>query len=114
MAARFALRHSEAVSGLVLLGAYSAEGDDLGDLTLQTLVLAAERDGLATPDEITAGTTRLPDTATLSVVPGAVHSFFGRYGPQRGDGLPTVTRAEAERRIVGAFRTFFGTRIGGE
>ena len=78
------------------------------------LVLAAERDGLATPDEITAGMTRLPDTATLTVLPGAVHSFFGRYGPQQGDGLPTVTRAVAERRIVEALRTFFGTKIGGE
>ena len=114
MAARFALRHPDTVSGLVLLGAYSAEGDDLSNLDLETLVLAAERDGLATPDKITAEMTRLPDTTTSTVISGAVHSFFGRYGPQQGDGLPTVTRAVAERQIVGALRTFFGTRIGGE
>ena len=96
MAARFALRHPEAVTGLVLMGAYSAEGDDLSGLGLETLVFAAEHDGLATPDEM-VGMTRLPDDATLNVIPGAVHSFSGGYGPQRGDGLPTVTRAVAER-----------------
>lgn len=114
MAARFALRHPETVSGLVLLGAYSAEGDDLSDLTLETLVLAAERDGLATPQKVRSGMARLPETATLTVVPGAVHSFFGRYGPQRSDGLPTVPRAVAERQIIGALGTFFGTNSGGE
>lgn len=110
MAARFALRHSEALRGLVLMGAYSAEGDDLSGLALETLVLAAEHDGLATLEEITAGMTRLPDGAALSVIPGAVHSFFGRYGPQRGDGLPTVTRAEAERQIVEELSAFFEGR----
>lgn len=33
-------------------------------------------------------------------MPGSVHAFFGRYGPQSGDGVPTVSRAEAEAFIV--------------
>ena len=70
------------------------------------LVLAAEHDGLATLSEVRAGLSRLPDTAELTVIGGSVHSFFGRYGPQRGDGLPTVTRANAERQIVAALRSF--------
>jgi hypothetical protein len=35
-------------------------------------------------------------------VPGAVHAFFGDYGPQAGDGTPTVDRATAQRQIVAA------------
>jgi pimeloyl-ACP methyl ester carboxylesterase len=106
MAARFALGHPEAVSGLVLMGAFSAEGDDLSALPLELLVLAAEHDALATLAEVRGGLARLPPTARLTVVRGAVHSFFGRYGPQRGDGLPTVTRAAAEAQIVRALAGF--------
>ena len=106
MAARFVLRHPEAASSLVLMGAFSAEGDDLSALPLEVLVLAAENDGLATLAEVRAGLVRLPDTAQLDVIEGSVHSFFGRYGPQRGDGLPSVTRARAEGRVVAALKAF--------
>ena len=106
MAARFLARHPDAASGLVLLGAFSADGDDLSALPLDVLVLAAEHDGLASLSEVRAGLARLPDTAQLTVINGSVHSFFGRYGPQSGDGLPTVTRAAAERQIIGALGAF--------
>ncbi len=88
------------------MGAYSAEGDDLSMLPLDVLVLAAENDDLASLDEVRAGMARLPDSAQLHVIRGSVHAFFGRYGPQRGDGLPSTTRAAAERqivRVIGAF-----------
>lgn len=114
MAARFALRHPDTVSGLVLMGAYSAEGDDLRTLPIKALVLAAEHDGVATVEELESALPRLPEGAALTVIRGGVHSFFGRYGPQGGDGLPTVTRAEAERQVVTALRTFFETVNGGE
>ena len=40
------------------------------------------------------------------VVTGAVHSFFGRYGPQSGDGTPTVPRVAAETQISQAVEEF--------
>ena len=36
-----------------------------------------------------------------------MHSFFGRYGPQDDDGVPTVDRAEAEAAITGSLVEFF-------
>ncbi len=107
MAARYVLRHPDAATGLVLMGAYSADGDDLSALPLEVLVLAAENDGLASVEEVRAGTPRLPETAKLKIIRGSVHGFFGRYGPQAGDGLPTVTRAAAERQIIGTLHKFF-------
>ena len=106
MAARYALTHPE-IDGLVLMGAFSAASDDLSAQKLDTLVLAAEHDALATLEEVNAGMARLPAEAKLEIVGGAVHSFFGRYGPQANDGLPTVTRAAAERQIINALETFF-------
>ena len=107
MAARYVVRQPNAATGLVLMGAYSAEGDDLSGLPLDVLVLAAEHDGLASLAEVRAGLGRLPESAQLTVVKGSVHSFFGRYGPQAGDGLPSVSRAAAEQQIIGTLRSFF-------
>lgn len=40
------------------------------------------------------------------MVPGAVHAFFGDYGPQAGDGTPGTSRAQAQRQIVEATDRF--------
>lgn len=107
MAARFALNHADELDGLILMAAYSAEGDDLSELPLSVLVLAAENDDLATPEQVTAGLQRLPSEAELVMIEGAVHAFFGRYGPQRGDGVPRVSRAQAEAAIIDTLREYF-------
>jgi pimeloyl-ACP methyl ester carboxylesterase len=109
MAAGWAARHPGAGDGLILMGAYPAGGTDLSDRDLPTLVLAAEHDGLATLPEVREGMARLPPRAGLEIVGGAVHAFFGRYGPQRGDGLPTVPRAVAEAEIAGAVEAFLAS-----
>lgn len=72
------------------------------------LVLQAEHDLVADGDAVRGGLDRLPAGTDLVVVEGAVHSFFGRYGPQAGDGIPTVSRAEAEASIVAALTDFLG------
>jgi hypothetical protein len=110
MAARYARANAARLDGLVMMAAYSAASDDLSDTPLEVLVLAAERDGLAALPEIERGLMRLPPSSELHVVRGAVHSFFGRYGPQRGDGIPTVARAEAEADILLALRNYFAAR----
>jgi dienelactone hydrolase len=106
MAARFANRLPGRVDGLVLMGAFSAQGDDLSGADLEALVLAAEHDGLATLEEVRQGLSRVPVGTQLTVVHGAVHAFFGRYGPQRGDGVPTVERSAAEAQIAVSIGSF--------
>ncbi len=106
MAARYALRHPERLDGLILMAAYSADSDDLSSLPLEVLVLHAENDGLATTDKVLAGLPRLPASSRYTVIPGAVHSFFGRYGPQAGDGVPTISRTEAETQIISTMLDF--------
>jgi Alpha/beta hydrolase family len=107
MAARYTLKNPDKVNGLVLMGAFSANSDDLSTLTIPVLSLAAEHDGLATLDEVKTSLARLPKDTKLELIEGAVHSFFGRYGPQRGDSIPTVTRDQAEQDIVSALSEFF-------
>jgi len=100
MAADFVSRHADQVAGLVLMAAYPADNVDLSATAFAALSLLAENDGNADAGLIRASLPRLGPGSRLAVIPGAVHSFFGRYGPQDGDGTPTVSRAEAEKAIV--------------
>lgn len=106
MAAQYAAGHAGQLNGLILMGAYPAGNVSLKDTSLPVLSLLAEHDGVADPADVRGGLNRLPASARLTVIPGAVHSFFGRYGPQKGDGLPTVTHAAAEAEILEAVRAF--------
>lgn len=101
MACDYASRHPSALAGLLLEAAYPA--DNVTVSGVRTLVLSAEHDGLATSAKLDAALPRLPG-ATVVTIPGSVHAFFGRYGPQAGDGIPTVDRTDAERAILSAIR----------
>lgn len=96
-AASFASRTP--VDGLVLLASYP-----LSDLSerggLRALSLSGTRDGLTTPDDIDARKHLMPRDTQYSPIIGAIHAHFGDYGQQRGDGVPTITRAQAQSRIV--------------
>ena len=95
------------VRGLILMGAYPAGNVSLKSQTsLKVLSLLAEHDMVAEASDVKGGLTRLPTSAKLVTVRGSVHAFFGRYGPQAGDGVPTVSRADAEAQIVREVLTF--------
>lgn len=106
MAAQYAAGHADTLAGLILMAAYPAGNVSLTGSSIPVLSLLAEEDRVADETAVRGGLTRLPADATLTVIPGAVHAFFGRYGPQKGDGIPTVTRAQAESSIVQAVTAF--------
>ena len=89
------------VVGLMLWASYPAS-DLSGSLTAQVLSLSASEDGLATPATIEASRADLPACATFSVVEGASHASFGDYGPQPGDGTPTIDADDARAQISAA------------
>jgi pimeloyl-ACP methyl ester carboxylesterase len=92
--------------GLILEAAYPPDGADLTSAHLASLTLRAGNDGVADAAKVSGGLARLPAGAQEAVVPGAVHAFFGRYGPQSGDGVPGVDRAAAEAFILSAVTGF--------
>ena len=71
-------------------------------LTADVLSISGSEDGLATPAKIDASRADLPRGTTYTVVEGGVHAFFGDYGPQPGDGTPTITHDAARTQISSA------------
>jgi hypothetical protein len=95
------------IDGLLLWAAYPA--GDLADRTaLQAMSIYGSEDGLTTTADVAASQTKLPASTQFVEITGAVHSHFGDYGEQRGDGTPIISRAEAQAEIVAATLRLLG------
>ena len=105
-AALYAARHPDRLSGLVLLAAYATKRLDEG---LSVLELHGSEDGVLNRKALEKGRRYLPASAAAEELTGGNHAQFGDYGPQKGDGVATVSRAEQtawaveriERMILG-------------
>lgn len=86
------------VAGLLLYASYPAS-DMSTTLTSDVMSVSASEDGLATPADIEASVAMLPEDSGFIEIDGAVHAFFGDYGPQPGDGTPTISQDDARSQI---------------
>jgi acetyl esterase/lipase len=102
MAAQFARRHPDRVQGLVLWAAYPSGSDDLSASDLQVLSLYATNDGLTSFEEIEDSRLLLPPDTQFVAIEGGNHAQFGAYGPQRSDGVATISREAQQAQIVAA------------
>ena len=102
MAAHFAYDHPGAVRGVMLWAAYPTATEDLSARPLAVISIFGTRDGLSTPAAIEASRPLLPPTTQWVPIAGGNHAQFGWYGPQAGDTLATITRAEQQQQIIAA------------
>ena len=91
-------------AGLILLGAYPIS--DISSEEIPVLSVSGSNDGLTTPEDVAQSKADLPPGTSFEVVEGGVHSYFGDYGEQRGDGQPGISRAEAQEQIHTAMLDF--------
>ena len=89
---------------LVLFGSYCA--NDLSGSGLPVISIAGSEDGLSTPEKIADARPLLPEDARMEVIDGASHASFGDYGPQAGDGTPTISDAEMDAALSALLVSF--------
>jgi len=106
MAARYAGRNPDKVSGLVLLASYPAESDSLAGAETRVLSIYATLDGLATPEKIESSWAFLPQDTRYVAIEGGNHAQFGWYGVQDGDGQAAISRAAQQSQTVAAILAF--------
>lgn len=87
------------VVGLMLWASYPAS-DLSRALVGRVLSVSATRDRLADPATIEASRSDLPPGAVFTVIDGASHASFGDYGPQPGDGTPSLGADDARDQIT--------------
>ncbi|SDQ78521.1 alpha/beta hydrolase [Microbacterium sp. cf332] len=90
--------------GLVLFASYCAE--DLSASGDPVLSLSGSEDGLTTPQKVDDNRALLPADAVFVEIPGASHASFGDYGPQAGDGVPTITDDDMRADVTAALADF--------
>jgi pimeloyl-ACP methyl ester carboxylesterase len=95
---------AEDAEALVLFGSYCAT--DISESGLPVLSIAGTEDGLSTPDKIADARPLLPEDAQMEVIDGASHASFGDYGPQPGDGTPTIGDAEMDEELTALLLAF--------
>ena len=92
MAASYVSDHHDQFDGLVLLGAYSTA--DLSDTDLAVLSIFGSEDKVMDRVKYADNKSNLPADYTEFVIEGGCHAYFGMYGPQDGDGTPTIRNNE--------------------
>ena len=104
MAANYAAAHSDEYSGLILLAAYSTK--DLTQAPLRVLSVYGSEDGVMNRERYKKNWANLPTDTAEVILEGGCHAQFGSYGPQDGDGAPTISGEEQIRQTVDAIVTF--------
>lgn len=90
MAAYFAATHPEPLSGLILLGAYSA--NDLSGVDFPVLYIYGSSDEILTRKRLDKGLQKSAADTRVVELAGGNHANFGSYGTQKGDGEATMPR----------------------
>lgn len=106
MAANYVAAHVEDFDGLILLAAYSTK--DLTGTPLRVLSVYGSEDGVMNRESYEKNRANLPADTTEVVLDGGCHSQFGSYGPQDGDGVPTISGEEQVRQTTEAITAFIG------
>ena len=101
----YVMDHPENMKGVVLWAAYGSSSFPIQDKDVSVLVLYGSKDGLATPDNVTAGKPYLPDNTTYFPIEGGNHTNFGYYDTspdavQPGDNTADITRKAQQKIIV--------------
>ena len=104
MAAAYLGDHAADFAGLILLGSYATE--DLSDTALEVLSVYGSEDQVLNREKYEENRGNLPAGVTEVVIDGGCHAGFGMYGPQDGDGTPTLTAAEQIRLTAEAIGEF--------
>lgn len=104
MAANYAAAHAADFDGLILLAAYSTK--DLTQSPLRVLSIYGSEDGVMNRETYEKDCTNLPADTIEIILEGGCHAQFGSYGPQDGDGTPTISGEEQIRQTAEAIVAF--------
>lgn len=105
MAASHAAKNASAYDGLVLLASYSTA--DLSASGLPVISIYGSEDGVLNMEKYTEYKCKLPAAFEEHIIEGGCHAGFGSYGPQHGDGEPTLTGDEQIAQTVRLLTAFF-------
>jgi hypothetical protein len=100
MAAQIVYENPTLFKGLFLLGTSHPRDIDLSSLSIPTMKIYAEKDGLASVHEILENKNKLPKNSKLILLKGGNHSQFGYLGKLLMDNSADISLEEQQRQTV--------------
>lgn len=104
MAASYASKHLEELTGLVLLAGYpiNSLNDSVKAADFSVLSLYGSKDGILNLEKLKEGREYMPNDYTETCIEGGNHAWFGNYGEQDGDNTASISREEQQEQTVNA------------
>ncbi|WP_339284504.1 alpha/beta fold hydrolase [Oceanobacillus sp. FSL K6-3682] len=100
MAAAYTKKHPDKVDGLFFLGSYTTDSNNLSELTIPSLSIYAEFDGLSTLDKIEKNRIYNPKSTKYVEIKGGNHAQFGMYGEQKNDLEASISPKKQQDLII--------------
>jgi pimeloyl-ACP methyl ester carboxylesterase len=107
MAAQFVYENPGVMKGLFLMGTSHPRDIDLSKMTIPTIKLYADRDGLASVSEVMQNQDKLPRNTKLVLIKGGNHSQFGYLGNLLTDDSPRISLIEQQDSTLKFLITHF-------
>lgn len=104
MASKYLEKNYNDYSGLILMGAYSSI--DLSKTNLSILSILASEDKVINKTNYENNKKYLSTDFTEKTIQGGIHSYFGDYGIQSGDGTPSITVEEQNSQVASLISEF--------
>ena len=101
MAASFVADNSDDFEGLILLGSYSTT-----QITIPVLSIYGSEDKVMNREKYDKYKSNINSSLTETVIDGGCHAYFGMYGAQDGDGMPSISNEEQINITVTEIITF--------
>lgn len=81
-----------AYKGIILCASYT--NTDFSKRDIRLLSIYGSEDKVMNMDSYISSKSMWPEDSEEYVIDGGIHSYFGNYGIQKGDGTPTITNIE--------------------
>ena len=105
MAGSYLEKNAEQYDGLVLLASYSTA--DLSQSDLKVISIYGSEDGVLNMEKYAGNREKLPASIEEYIIEGGSHAGFGSYGPQDGDGTPSITTENQIQETACLLTEFF-------
>ncbi len=92
MAAAYLVENMNDFKGMVLLGSYTTV--DLSEKGMKVVSVYGSEDNVMNYEKYLEYKSNLPKDCVEVVIDGGCHAYFGMYGAQDGDGIPSISNEE--------------------
>lgn len=101
-----ATESDERYAGLILCASYTTS--DYSNMGYRVLSIYGDNDGVLNMDNYEANKKNWPSDATEYVIKGGIHSFFGCYGIQKKDGVPSISNYDQIKETAQVISDWIG------